>query len=166
MSQPKKEKSSTLKKGIKLFAIGFVGMTLLGWAEAQIKGKQSSDTGEYLYQMVELMGDKTTIDNTNERGETALHLAIKTKDKQLVEVLLSKGASATSITNTKATPLHYAASFADEEIIKLLVSKGANINATDNNNEKPVDWAVRTKQKNNAELLKSLSLQNITRSQR
>jgi ankyrin repeat protein len=166
MSQPKKGKLSLLKSSIKIFAIGLIGLALLGWAEAQIISKQTNNTEKYGYQIVELLSSKTTIDNPNEWGETSLYLAIKAKDKQLVEILLSKGASATSITNTKATPLHYAASFADEEIIKLLISKGANINAADNSNEKPVDWAIRTKQKDNAQLLKSLVPQNITHFQR
>lgn len=162
MSQEKKGKLSLLKGVIKIFVIGFVGMTSLGWIEAKIRGKQSSDTNEYLYHMVELLADKASINKQNDQGESPLHLAIKTKNQQLVEILVQRGANISTTTKIRATPLHYAASFANEEIIKLLISKGANVNATDNNNEEPVDWAVRTKQKGNAELLKSITPANIT----
>jgi ankyrin repeat protein len=151
-----------LRKIIKIFVVGFVGLTFLSWVETKVGGYQSTDANEYGYEIVGLISNKDTVNNKNDQGETALHLAVKSKNQELIKVLIDKGADIEASTNIKATPLHYAASFANAEIINLLVERGANVNALDNNNELPIDWATKMKKTGNVKLLKSLLPQNIT----
>lgn len=149
-------------KGIKLIAIGIVGLTFLSWIEAKLKNSPSADADKYGYEIVELISDKNTVNNKNDKGETALHIAVKNKDEKLIKLLINKDASINATTNIKATPLHYAASYADEGIINILVKQGADINALDDNKEIPVDWASKSKRNDNVKLLKTLSPENMT----
>lgn len=162
MSQIKK-----LKRG-RIFAIiaaGAIGFILIGLFERNlINSLNITETSEdYGYRVTELIASKN-INNKNDVGETALHLAVKNNDFRLVEILINSGADVNAITNYKATPLHYAASFAKNNTINLLAAKGSNINAVDNNDKKPLDWAIEAKKDDNIELLKALSKQLVTRS--
>lgn len=64
MSQIKQE-DSLLKKGIKLFAIGFIGLTVLGWIEAKVRGNPSNEVENYEYKIVELVVDKSSVNKKN-----------------------------------------------------------------------------------------------------
>ena len=64
------------------------------------------------------------------REHNALHLAARGGHKEIVELLLSKGANVNEkVDNSEgATALHYAAHEGHKEIVELLISKGANVN--------------------------------------
>lgn len=77
MSQTKKE--SLLKEVLKIFVVGFIGLTALGWIEAKVRGNQSDNVDNYGHEIVKLVADKNTVNNKNDQGETALHIAVKEK---------------------------------------------------------------------------------------
>lgn len=165
MSQTKK-KSSLFQKVLVIFGVGAIGLTLLSIVENSILSSRNSDSDKYYgYKVVELIANKN-INNKNDAGETALHIAVKNKDIRLAEIIINSGADVNATTNFNATPLHYGASFASKDIINLLATKGANLNATDKNNKKPIDWAIEAKKTENADLLKTLSKQVITQNNR
>ena len=79
-----------------------------------------------------------------QNNETPLHNAIYSQSKDIIEILISKGANVNAkIYNidTKSryeikggqTPLHLALKEKIKEIVEILISKGADINATDMN---------------------------------
>jgi ankyrin repeat protein len=70
------------------------------------------DTLEHKYDFV--------MDSTNERGETALHLAAKYGRNYAVQVLLEKGASVNVVTEDYKTPLDLALANRNEQIVNLL----------------------------------------------
>ncbi|MGH9843511.1 MAG: ankyrin repeat domain-containing protein [Blastocatellia bacterium] len=98
----------------------------------------------------------------NEYGSTALHLAVSFKNKQIVELLLSKGASVEIKDHDGETPLLHARGNRSDsdskknlEIAQLLISKGANVNVQNKNDSTPLLLAVCDVQMELAELLLS-----------
>ena len=71
---------------------------------------------------------------------TALHFAVHKKQKELVEILLAKGADPNKRDSTGETPLHLAAFTGAPEIARLLVNAGADLQAQDNRKLTP--WEV------------------------
>ncbi|BDA75871.1 hypothetical protein CAL7716_100370 (plasmid) [Calothrix sp. PCC 7716] len=138
-------------------------MILIGLFEKNLLNSLgTTETSEdYGYKVTELIANKN-INNKNEAGETALHLAVKNNDSRLIQILINNGADVNAATNYKATPLHYAASFGTKGTINLLIEKGSNINVVDKNGKKPLDWAIEAKKTENIELLKTLSKQVMT----
>ena len=68
------------------------------------------------------------------RGDTALHQASFYGYKDVVDVLIAKGALIDTRNNDGKTPLIAAASFAQQEhvdIVIKLIEEGANVNARD-----------------------------------
>jgi ankyrin repeat protein len=63
------------------------------------------------------------VNSTNERGETALHLAAKYGKTYAVQILLEKGASVKVVTPNDKTPLHLARDNGHEQIVNLLTEK-------------------------------------------
>ena len=74
----------------------------------------------------------------NKKNDTPLHEATENNSKEMLELLISKGADINAKTYDNKnlfedpggkTPLHYAAENNSKEIGELLISKGADINA-------------------------------------
>jgi ankyrin repeat protein len=82
------------------------------------------------------------VDSTNERGETALHLAAGYAKQYAVQILLEKGASVNARTKSDLTPLHYAAERGNSEIVALLIEKGASVNAPTKSDLTPLHYAA------------------------
>jgi ankyrin repeat protein len=71
---------------------------------------------------------------TSKDGFTPLHFAVFTSSKDIVEMLVAKGARLNDKSNSiSATPLDLAVNGGYKEIIELLVSKGATVDAKDGN---------------------------------
>ena len=87
--------------------------------------------------------------------ETALHKAAAKGHEDLVQLLLSKGASIEALDEDNYTPLHFAASHGHTSIVELLLSKGASIEAMDKNNYTPLHFAARDGHTSIVELLVS-----------
>jgi cytohesin len=76
-------------------------------------------------------------------GETPLHYAAGKGHKELVELLIAKGASLRAKALWKGlTPLHEAASNGHREITELLIAKGADVNAKDEGGQTPLHLAA------------------------
>ena len=92
--------------------------------------------------------DEFDVDAVGEFCESPLVIAIKNGNKEIVALLLEKGADKASY-----DPLHVASKFGQDEIIELLIEKGANINAVDINNSTPLHTAILEKQYKTAAFL-------------
>ena len=89
-----------------------------------------SDVGDET--IVQLLLDAgVNVNNTNSRGETALHRAVKKDHKRIVEQLVEKKASLNPKDGRGRTPLWRAAEGGREAIVKLLLEKGADVESRD-----------------------------------
>lgn len=72
----------------------------------------------------------TSMNNRMEPGEGPLHIAIKAKHTDAVELLLVHGADPNRLARTSAltAPLMYAVVYGNTRMIKALLDRGANIN--------------------------------------
>lgn len=88
-------------------------------------------------------------------GETfiPLHVAAKGKNKEIVELLLAKGAQVNAKGAGRNTPLHEAVFYGAKEIVELLIAKGADINARTVDGLTPLHFAARGRKYEMAELL-------------
>ncbi|EAX93779.1 ankyrin repeat protein, putative [Trichomonas vaginalis G3] len=93
------------------------------------------------------------INQCDQFGETALHLAAQNNNKELIEFLLSHGVNINEPDNEGITALHKAAWSYNKETVELLLSHGANINDKDDYGEHVLHIAVW---KANAELIELL----------
>jgi ankyrin repeat protein len=79
-------------------------------------------------------------------GQTPLQWAAYRADKDLVELLLAKGADVNVKDDIGQTPLHYAAPSwhleDSKEVAELLLARGADINAKDENGVTPIHMAL------------------------
>ncbi len=77
--------------------------------------------------------------------ETPLHEAAASGHKEIVELLIAKGADVNATPLHKelnSTPLDYAASSGHKEIAELLIAAGADVNANNLNGWTPLDYAA------------------------
>ena len=79
-------------------------------------------------------------------GSNALFFAVDKGHKDIVELLLEKGAK-TNVSCMGSTPLHQAVAIKDLDIVKMLVEHGADINALTKGNKRdkpqtPLDYAM------------------------
>jgi ankyrin repeat protein len=72
--------------------------------------------------------------------ETALHKAVKNRNIEGVELLISKGAdiNAKDGARNQITPLHLAVQNRDKLMVELLVAKGADVRARDTTGNTPL----------------------------
>lgn len=100
----------------------------------------------------------SALSNTRERGVveaaniqqlrlTPLHYAVLS-GREMVELLIEKGANINMVSEDGPTLLHYAAAFSDKrEVVELLIKEGANVDAIDDNGNTPLSWAAEHSQK-------------------
>eukprot|EP00026_Physarum_polycephalum_P008552 Phypoly_transcript_08640.p1 GENE.Phypoly_transcript_08640~~Phypoly_transcript_08640.p1 ORF type:complete len:470 (+),score=70.41 Phypoly_transcript_08640:86-1411(+) len=69
------------------------------------------------------------VNTTDQRGNSLLHVAALRENVEIVELLLSKGATIDVRDSGDHTPLHFAANEGSIDIVKLLVEKGASLSA-------------------------------------
>ena len=84
-------------------------------------------------------------------GSTPLHIAAT---KEVVELLIAKGADVNAKDKYDMTPLHPAAGRGHKEVVELLIAKGADVNARDEDGDTPLDWADRRNQTATTALLR------------
>jgi len=77
------------------------------------------------------------------KGESLLLLAVKKGDKEMVELLLNKGADINAPVTGGYTPLHAAAQNGQEGIILLLLKNKADINAVTDDGKSPLELAIQ-----------------------
>ncbi len=99
------------------------------------------------------MGD---INEKDSRGATPLHCAVEGGHREIVQILLDKGADLQAKNDFGNTPLHEASYRGDIELVKFLVSKGADLKAKAVDGKTPLELAEKYSQKATAEYLRSL----------
>ncbi len=94
------------------------------------------------------------IDETDEDGFTALHLAASGGHKGVAEMLIASGANVNANSRKfRSTPLHHAAGKGHKDVAQLLIDKGANVNAKDNKQRTPLRLAADGNHREIVELL-------------
>jgi len=85
------------------------------------------------------------INAKNDKGQTALHVAVDSADGDIVELLLSKGADINAKDDESGfTALHHAAKSGNKDTAEMLIAKGADINAKDKQGHTPLYFAVNS----------------------
>jgi ankyrin repeat protein len=96
------------------------------------------------------------INDSNKDGYTALSLAIRKKDKEMVRLLLEEGANPNCFYNKMYSPLMRAAYDGDIEIFEMLLKNKALVNLANNQKATPLHIAVWKKQTQMVQRLLSL----------
>ncbi|HEX7218553.1 MAG TPA: TSUP family transporter [Burkholderiales bacterium] len=78
----------------------------------------------------------------NASGDTALHRAVETGMKQLLEALLARGADVQARTRNGEAALHLAALHSEPVFAELLLAAGADPRARNADGETPLHWAA------------------------
>ena len=90
-----------------------------------------------------------------EDGITQLHFAVGKGHKEIVELLIAKGADVNAKTDDGVTPLYFATT---KEIAELLIAEGADVNAKSESGiskgQTPLDGAIQFKNTKTANLLR------------
>ncbi|KAL9596063.1 MAG: hypothetical protein Q9219_006049 [cf. Caloplaca sp. 3 TL-2023] len=125
------------------------GRTALLWAAAT--GKVS--LARHLVGSQPMKG--ASIKATNNRGKTALHLAVDRKSHRhaMVELLLQTGADVHSRSDGGWTPLHNAAEKGYEDVASLLLNWKADVNAATSSGMTALHWCARNGHINVVKLL-------------
>jgi ankyrin repeat protein len=63
-----------------------------------------------------------------DNGETSLWGAVQSKNCEIVQTLVDRGADATISLENGNTPLHYAAKYSTPQMIELLASRASEVN--------------------------------------
>jgi ankyrin repeat protein len=93
-------------------------------------------------------------DVSAEDGFTPLHFAAQQGHKEVVELLIGKGADVNLKRRGGKTPLHLAAQNGHKDVTELLIAKGADVNAKDDYGSTSLDWANGYGRTETAELLR------------
>lgn len=88
-------------------------------------------------------------------GYTPLHEATSSRNSQLVELLINKGADVNGKSNGDYTPLHIAASIGDIKCIEVLLRYNASVTLLDEFGKTPHRTAVLNWKKKAARVLKT-----------
>ncbi|KAF5834458.1 ankyrin repeat-containing domain protein [Dunaliella salina] len=99
-----------------------------------------------------------SVDEPNERGITALGVAVGFNRAAVVKVLLQRGAEVDKRDGQGNTALHYAAGYGRKEIAELLLESGADLVALNNAKQKPVDAARTNNEKSMVQYLEGLEV--------
>lgn len=77
-----------------------------------------------------LIDEGANVNSKDDFGRTPLHLAAESCQKDIIELLLVKGAEIDEKDEDYGfTPLHYAARFGNKHVVEYLITKGSDINA-------------------------------------
>jgi len=78
----------------------------------------------------------------DDRGRTALHLAVEKNDEVAVQRLLRIGANINQLDKQGQTPLFEAAAKGHQNMLELLTARGAKIDHRDQQGRSIADWAI------------------------
>ena len=86
--------------------------------------------------------DEGFLDEQDNNGKTALHIAAEYGNYIFIDIILKKGGNPNLKDNNGQTPLHISASKGDPNCIKSLLNGGADLSLTNNNGSTPLDLAL------------------------
>jgi len=86
-------------------------------------------------------------------GNTPLQRAAQNNNKDMVEMLIAKGADVNAKDKDGNTPLQRAAQNNNKDMVEMLIAKGADVNAKDKDGNTPLQRAAQHNRKDVAELL-------------
>ena len=89
----------------------------------------------------------------NEKGVTALGIAVGFNKIEMVKFLISKGADLEQRDARGNSALHYAAGYGRKEIVEVLLEAGASLDAENAEKQKPLDVAKLNKERGVVEFL-------------
>ena len=89
-----------------------------------------------------LLCSASPVDAIDQRGRTALHLAVREGHAATVEVLLQAGANPSVADERQKTPLHEAVATSSTDIVKQLLRHGACVRAADVHGHTPLHLAA------------------------
>ncbi|EIZ80923.1 ankyrin [Novosphingobium sp. Rr 2-17] len=123
----------------------------LDGGSSQIINTKDNSTGETALQIVTARRDTTwlgyliakgaKLDVADDRGRTALEIAVNLGWREGAELLLNQGASPDPVNNAGETPLIFAVHRKDTTLIKMLLQSGANPDRADNSGRSARDYA-------------------------
>ncbi|CAH0387234.1 unnamed protein product [Bemisia tabaci] len=90
---------------------------------------------------------------TTDNGDTALHLAARKRDVDMVRILVDYGSNVDSQNGEGQTPLHIAAAEGDEALVKYFYGVRASASITDNQDRTPMHLAAENGHASIIELL-------------
>jgi ankyrin repeat protein len=93
-------------------------------------------------------------EKVGQEGRTPLHESSGMGHKEIVELLIAKGADVNAKDDEGLTPFALATSLWRTEIAELLIVKGADVNAKMNNGHTPLDWTIENQDHEAADLLR------------
>lgn len=76
-------------------------------------------------------------------GQSLIHLAVASGQKEIAEFLLAQGADINATQTGGYTPLHIAAKTGNEEMIKFLLEHMADINAVTDDGQTAMELAIK-----------------------
>jgi ankyrin repeat protein len=100
-----------------------------------------------------LKDSPSLVSSRNSLGDTPLHSAVASGQKEMAELLLANRAEVNAKNIYGSTPLHYAADYDHKDVAELLLANKADVNAEDDNGNTPLDVAVAKGHKDMVELL-------------
>jgi 26S proteasome non-ATPase regulatory subunit 10 len=89
---------------------------------------ENGDLGKVIAHL-EVNPEHALVRDDREEGDSPLHIAAMAGHKDIVVLLLAKGADINARANLGRTPLHWAAWNGHYEVARILVAHGANVNA-------------------------------------
>jgi ankyrin repeat protein len=93
------------------------------------------------------LGYSKRLNRRDRDGDTALHLAIRAHNLEVVRVLIDKGAKINVGNNGNFMPLHSAAYLGDTQMVCFLLDKGADINSNSDDGNTALHYAAWAKDK-------------------
>ncbi|KAJ5873180.1 hypothetical protein N7455_003723 [Penicillium solitum] len=94
--------------------------------------------------ILDLLTDKSVIDNIDDDGQTALHWAARNERISTVELLLQHGSSLNLVDKEGKGAIHHAINKGQARLLRVLGDNGANLELADNRGQTPLLNAVET----------------------
>ena len=136
--------------------------------------KDRSREGEDFYGEAVAFFSRESMEQTNKRGEAAIHLAAKNGHTGMLKAMMEKGANINLTEDSPAeagiTPLHLACRYGHADAVRLLVAAGADDSAKNAKGETAAHLALmnpgygkKTEPKQRAEILRELKNLDVER---
>lgn len=132
----------------------FKGTPLARTSDAGLGAAIANSDFESARKMIERGADLEAKDSG--AGASPLHFAVMKGNRQIVDLLVNRGADVNSRTRNGTTPLHTAVLYSRLEIAEFLIGKGANVNAESVSGATPLALAIAAKNEPIAARLKAL----------